>query len=238
LEEGSVPSDWCDAVLIPILKKGNLTSCVNWRQWHGIYLLDVVGKVVARILQESLQKLAEVELPELQCGFQKGRGCVNMIFVVRQLIEKSWEHKSKVFFTFIDLKKAYDSIPIARQALWIALRKLGVPESSVQLIRSFHKAKIRLNGEALDTIDAQNGLCQGCCMAPMLFNLYTCLVVERWLANVGGEVDVGIVAHYKYDHCLFRRYTRNALERLFTDCLFADDGALLASMRSGAKQAA
>ena len=37
-----------------------------------------------------------------------------------------------------------------------------------------------------------------------------------------------IVVHYKYDHRLFRRYTRNALERLFTDRLFADDGALLA----------
>jgi len=137
------------------------------------------------------------------------------------------------------MKKAYDSVP--RQALWVALRKLGVPELSVQLIRSFHsdtKAKIRSNGEALDAIDVQNGLRQGCCVAPVLFNLYTCLVVERWLVNVGGEVDVGIVAHYKYIYCLFRRYTRNALERLFTDRLFADDGALLASTRSGAKQAA
>ena len=100
--EGSVPSDWCDAVLIPVPKKGDLTSCDNWR---GICLLDVVGKVIARILQERLQKLAEDELPESQCGLRKGRGCVDMTFVVRQLIEKSWEHKSKAFFTFIDLKK-------------------------------------------------------------------------------------------------------------------------------------
>ena len=76
-------------------------------------------------------------------------------------------------------------------------------------------------------------------MAPVLFILYTCLVVERWLPNVGGEVDVGIVAHYKYDHCLFRRYIRNALKRLFTesDYLFVDDGVLLASIRFGTKQA-
>ena len=30
----------------------------------GIVLLDVVGKVVARVLQERLQRLAEQELPE------------------------------------------------------------------------------------------------------------------------------------------------------------------------------
>ena len=27
------------------------------------------------------------------------------------LVEKSWEHHSKVFLTFINLKKAYDSVP-------------------------------------------------------------------------------------------------------------------------------
>ena len=81
-----VPQDWIDAVLIPIHKKGDLCNCDNWR---GIVLLDVVGKVVATILQERLQALAEQELPESQCDFRKGRSCTDMIFVVRQLIEKS-----------------------------------------------------------------------------------------------------------------------------------------------------
>ena len=69
------------------------------------------GKVVARVLQESLQKLAEDELPESQCGFRKERSCADMIFTVCQLVEKSWEHKSCALFTFVDLKKAYDSVP-------------------------------------------------------------------------------------------------------------------------------
>ena len=89
-----VPTDWCDAVLVPIPKKGDLSSCDNWR---GIALLDVVGKVVARVLQERLQKIAEDELPESQCGFRKGRGCTDMIFTIRQLVEKSWEHTAKSF---------------------------------------------------------------------------------------------------------------------------------------------
>ena len=159
--EGKVPQDWHDAVLVPIPKKGDLTRCDNWR---GIKLLDVVGKVVARVLQGRLQKLAEDELPESQCGFRKGRSCADMIFMVRQLVEKSWEHAAKLFVTFIDLKKAYDSVP--RHALWLALGKLGVPESIIQLIRSFHqdmKAIIRLDGNLLDPLEVENGLRQGCC---------------------------------------------------------------------------
>ena len=37
-----VPQDWLDALLVPVLKKGDLFLCDNWR---GISLLDVVGKV-------------------------------------------------------------------------------------------------------------------------------------------------------------------------------------------------
>ena len=93
----------------------------------------------------------------------------------------------------MDLKKAYDSVP--REALWVALGKLGVPEKTIQLIRSFHqdmRARVRLDGVMLEEISVQNGLKQGCCMAPVLFNLYTCLAVERWLARVDGVDGVGL----------------------------------------------
>ena len=57
-EERRVPKEWVDCILIPIPKKCNLRSCDNW---HGISLLEVMGKVVARIIQGRLQKLAERE---------------------------------------------------------------------------------------------------------------------------------------------------------------------------------
>jgi len=81
--KGEVPRDWCDAVLLPLPKKGDLSLCDNWR---GISLLDVVGKVVARVIKERLQKLAEDQLPESRCGFRKVCGCTDMIFTVRQLV--------------------------------------------------------------------------------------------------------------------------------------------------------
>ena len=55
---------------------------------------------------------------------------------------------NKSFFTFIDLKKAYDSVP--RNALWKALGKLSVSEATIQLIQSFYnnmKASILLDSE-------------------------------------------------------------------------------------------
>ena len=143
--EKKVPQDWANSVLAPVPKKGDLSCCDIWR---GISLLDVVGKVVACILQDRLQQLAEV-LPESQCGFRKKRGCSDMIFVVRQLVEKSWEYQAKMFFIFSDLK-AYDSVPQA--ALWQALGKLGVPDSTIELIQSFHqetRVKLRLDGALL-----------------------------------------------------------------------------------------
>ena len=157
-----VPKDWADTILVPIPKKGDLSNCNNWR---GISLLDVAGKVTARILQDRLQHVAEEELPESQCGFRKGRGCTDMIFAVRQLVEKTWEHRSKAFFLFIDLKKVYDSVP--REAMWFALANLGVPNSTIQLIKSFNhdmQATIQLDGTTLDPISVDNELRQGCCM--------------------------------------------------------------------------
>ena len=43
-EERRVPKEWVNSILIPIPKEGNLRS---WDNWHGISLLEVMGKVVA-----------------------------------------------------------------------------------------------------------------------------------------------------------------------------------------------
>ncbi len=84
--EGVVPQDWKNA-LIP--KKGDLSYTDNWR---GISLLDVVGKLFAKTIQGRLQTVAEEVLMDSQCGYRRGRGCVDMIFGARQLIEKTMEH--------------------------------------------------------------------------------------------------------------------------------------------------
>ena len=74
-------------------------------------------------------------LPESQSGFRKGRGCADMIFVARQLVEKARERGESLYVLFVDLRKAYDSVP--RQALWKVLEKYGVPEKNVDCCEVF-----------------------------------------------------------------------------------------------------
>ena len=140
-----------------IPKKGDLSVCDNWR---GISLLDVFGKLFARILKWRLELVAEMELAESQCGFRKGRGCMDMIFCARQLIEKTVEHEETVYIVFVDLKKAYDSVP--HEVMWKALEKYGYPSNMIKLIRSFHdgmSAELKINGELLEgEINVTNGL--------------------------------------------------------------------------------
>ena len=57
-----------------------------------------------------------------------------MLFVVRQLAEKALKHHMKQHFLFVDLRKAYDSVP--HVALWTALKKLGVPDLLLDIIWS------------------------------------------------------------------------------------------------------
>jgi len=132
-ESKVVPQDRRDALLVPVPKKGDLSLCDNWR---GISLLDVVGKAFAKVIQQLLQKVVEEVVADSQCGFWCNRGCTDMIFCARQLIEKTIEHNTKTIVLFVDLKKAYDSVP--RAAVWLVLAKYGMAEVMISVIKSLH----------------------------------------------------------------------------------------------------
>ena len=104
--------------MVPVPKKGDLSLSDNWR---GISLLDVVGKVFAKVIQQRLQAVVEEVVADSQCSFRCNRGCIDMTFCACQLIEKTIEHDTKAFILFIDLKKAYDSVP--RATMWLILAK-------------------------------------------------------------------------------------------------------------------
>ena len=231
---GGVVSDWKDAVIVPIPKKGDLMNCDNWR---GISLLDVVGKVFARIIQNRLQAIAEDILPESQCGFRRGRGCTDMVFVARQLVEKCREHNDTLYILFVDLRKAYDSVP--RPALWNVLERVGVPPMMLSIIRSFHigmMAEVRTGDTTTDRVRVHNGLRQGCTLAPSLFNIYFSAVVACWRARCP---EAGITVKYRHGRKLVgdRTSKSHLVQVKITESQFADDAAVYATSRDAFESA-
>ena len=50
------------------------------------------------------------EVMDEQGGFRIGRGCLDQIFTVKQIVDKVIEKDKKVYMAFVDLEKAYDNV--------------------------------------------------------------------------------------------------------------------------------
>ena len=61
-----------------------------------------------------------------QGDFREGTGCVDQIFTLKLIGEKTREKKRSVYVCFINLEKAYDRVN--REALWQMLRMYDVGE--------------------------------------------------------------------------------------------------------------
>jgi hypothetical protein len=67
-----------------------------------------------------MQLEGNIQDAEEQSGFRAGRSCIDNIFCLKQLGEKSINYGLETSLTFVDLKKAYDTVPINK--LWNAIR--------------------------------------------------------------------------------------------------------------------
>ena len=79
--------DWRGSCIAP-LYKGNCDKC-ECSNSRIIRLLGVVGKLFGRVLIKRVRAGTECAIGEEQCGFRQGRGCMDQVFTVRQVCEKS-----------------------------------------------------------------------------------------------------------------------------------------------------
>ena len=88
-------------------------------------------------------------------------------------VEKTRKHDDALFMMFVDLKKAYDSVP--RKALWIVLEKCRVLPTMLSIIHwclEKIQAGVRVGSTITNSFEVQVGLRQGYTMPPTLFNIY------------------------------------------------------------------
>ena len=66
-----------------------------------------------------MQVVVEDIVVDAQCGFISVGGCTDVVYCACRLVKKAIKHNAKVFLLFVDLQKAYNSVP--RFAMWLVL---------------------------------------------------------------------------------------------------------------------
>ena len=176
------------AIIVPIYKgKGDRNECKNYR---GISLLSIPGKVYGRILIEKVRSLTERLIGEEQCGFRSGRGCVDQVFVMKQMSEKFVDKNKSLYVAYMDLEKDYDRVD--REAMWRVLCMYGINGQLLKAVQSLYEkseACVRVCREEGEWFEVGVGLRQGCVMSPWLFNLFMDAVMKEVREKAG---DVGV----------------------------------------------
>ena len=175
LELQSCPTQWTISVLVPIPKPGvsNLELASNVSNWRGISLLPVLSKLFMRILSKKIENHVTPYLCPVQAGFLKGRSCVEQTIVLKDVMARRWILNKETCVAFIDFAKAYDSI--IRDSLWRSLYQIGIPPSTIALLRSYyHKTSsyIRVNDcWSRNSVLLNKGVRQGCPLSCILFDI-------------------------------------------------------------------
>ena len=161
---------------------------------------------------------------EEQNGFMPHRGCRDGIFSLKLALQKRREHGLGTWAVFVDLVKAFDSVP--RETLYRVLKKFGIPPKMKRIIVNLHSdliVKIQ-SGDSDVEIASTGGVKQGCTMAPVLFLIYMQAAIEV----INPQADCRKLQYKtREDHLFAGRTLRTRKDvKCFevSSSLFADDG--------------
>ena len=73
-------------------------------------LISHASKVMLKILQIRFQQYVNLELPDIQAGFSKGRETSDQLANIHWIIKKAREFQKNIYFCFIDYTKAFDCV--------------------------------------------------------------------------------------------------------------------------------
>ena len=97
--------------------------------------MAVAAKVLSRIVIIRVGAGVNSNLHQEQAGFRQGRGTVEQIFILRNIIEQCIEWNSNLYVWFVN-EKAFDRVD--RATLWRIMRSYGIPEKNVRMVKAMY----------------------------------------------------------------------------------------------------
>ena len=107
--KASKPLQW-NKMYIQTLKKKN-DSVWKLSNYRGIFLVPIILSIIfEKLLRNRVSPLLEENMTKSQRVGVKNKGVVDNLFVLRGLIDQSKYLKRKLWITFYDIEKCFDSL--------------------------------------------------------------------------------------------------------------------------------
>ena len=195
IEEEITPSQWNNATIIIVHKKGDVTDLKNYRP---ISLLSHVYKLFTKILTKRLTNKIDFFLSSEQAGFRSGYGTNDHLLTVKVLIEKCIEYNRPLMLVFVDFEKAFDSVD--QWKLLETLSESRIDHRYSSIIRHIYDnatANVRIStNQCTDKFNIDRGVRQGDTLSPKLFVavLESMLKMINW-DSTGINIDGKLINH-------------------------------------------
>ena len=96
---GHIPTQWKQANVVPVYKKGNKSLVSNYRP---ISLLCLVSKVMERNIYNSVYNIVEPLINTHQTGFMTGKSCTTQLLSVYDTVGKHLDEGKQTDMIFLD----------------------------------------------------------------------------------------------------------------------------------------